>query len=312
MFDAVDYVKHFDICGVTTKQVACIELHGKPNAATVGAVGVLGVDIDSPFHEVYKCVGVNGSIYSWELLSSGLSIMSSTILGGGVKSVQFPYENLLTPNTYVIKIGDLILDGEGYLYQINALNVTYCEASYTGVQIALYGKSAYDSAVALGFEGSEEEWIASLKGDPGKEGEQGEPGETPYVGSNRNWWVGDIDTGIKAAARDGCLIANGSYVGTGTDAVELHFDFEPRLIILMPLLAIFAKDCGSVGFKEDRYTTTGLDGFYYVGKISGISATFSDNSVSLTGYNDAGSTYKYIAFGGGGGESFISGDEVSY
>lgn len=65
------YVKHFDINGVATKQAACIELHGAPNAATEGYVGVLGLDVDSPTHEVYKCVEVRGSIYTWELLSSG-------------------------------------------------------------------------------------------------------------------------------------------------------------------------------------------------------------------------------------------------
>lgn len=62
------YVKHFSINGIDTKQVACIELHGKPNAATEGAVGVLAIDVDSPQYEVYKCVAVNGSIYTWVAL----------------------------------------------------------------------------------------------------------------------------------------------------------------------------------------------------------------------------------------------------
>lgn len=60
------YVKHFDINGVDARQVACIELHGAPNAATEGAVGVLGIDVDSPAHKMYKCVAVKGSIYTWE------------------------------------------------------------------------------------------------------------------------------------------------------------------------------------------------------------------------------------------------------
>lgn len=68
------FVKKFDINGVKTKQVACIELHGAPNAATKGAVGVLGIDVDSPAHEVYKCVAVNGAIYTWQLLSGGESV----------------------------------------------------------------------------------------------------------------------------------------------------------------------------------------------------------------------------------------------
>lgn len=163
----MNYVKEFHINGVDTRQVPCIELHGKPNAATEGCVGVLGIDVDSPLHDVYKCVAVNGSIYTWELLSSGLSIMSSTISGGGVESVEFPYADLRTPAMYVVKIGDLILDKEGYLYQISSLNSTYCMANYCGTQIAQYGKSAYDLAKKNGYEGTEEEWLMSLEGEPG-------------------------------------------------------------------------------------------------------------------------------------------------
>ena len=160
------YVKHFNINNVDTKQVACIELQGKPNAATEGALGVLGIDVTSPLHDVYKCVAVNGAIYTWELLSSGLSIMSATISGGGVSSVQFPYKNLRTPEMYVVKIGDLILDKDGYLYQIDSLNNEYCVAAYCGTQVVAYGMSAYKLAVEHGFEGSEEEWLNSLKGIP--------------------------------------------------------------------------------------------------------------------------------------------------
>jgi hypothetical protein len=156
------YVKQFDINGVATKQVACIELHGKPNAATEGYVGVLGIDVDSPLHEVYKCVAVNGSVYSWELLSSGLSIMSATISGEGAVSIQFPYDKIKKPTTYVIKRGDLLLDSDGYLYQIDALNITYCEATYTGTRVVAYGLSAYDLAVKNGYEGTETEWLNAL------------------------------------------------------------------------------------------------------------------------------------------------------
>ena len=161
------YVKQFNINGVDTKQVACIELHGKPNAATEGYVGVLGIDVDSPIHDVYKCVAVNGSIYTWELLSSGLSIMSASISGAGAKSVAFPYANLKTPQQYVVKVGDLILDSEGYLYQIEALGAISCSAAYCGTQVVAYGMSAYDFAIKHGFEGSEEEWLLSLKGESG-------------------------------------------------------------------------------------------------------------------------------------------------
>ena len=32
---------------------------------------------------------------------------------------------------------------------------------------------------------------------------RGKDGETPYIGQNGNWWAGEIDTGVKAAGKDG-------------------------------------------------------------------------------------------------------------
>lgn len=197
------YVKQFKINGVDTKQVACIELKGKPNTSTEGAIGLLGIDMNSPLHEIYKCVAVKGSIYTWELFSSGMSIVSATKSGGGEESVQFPYDTLKTPATYLVKIGDLILDCEGYLYQIDEIGATYCGATYCGTQVVAYGKSAYDLAVAEGFEGSVSEWLASLKGEPGDTFETME-----------------------------C----GSYIGTGTFGASnpnrITFGFVPKLVII--------------------------------------------------------------------------------
>ena len=65
------YVKHFDILGVDTAQIPCIELQGVPNAATVGAVGLLGMDMTSEGHELYVCTAVNGSVYTWQCIKSG-------------------------------------------------------------------------------------------------------------------------------------------------------------------------------------------------------------------------------------------------
>lgn len=53
------------------------------------------------------------------------------------------------------------------------------------------GKSAYEIAVKNGYSGSETEWIAGLAGVPG---------ETPYIGANGNWYIGAVDTGVKAGA----------------------------------------------------------------------------------------------------------------
>lgn len=131
----MNYVKHFNINGVNTKQVTCIELQGVPNAATEGYVGVLGIDMSSPTHEVYKCVAKNGSIYTWELLSAGMSVIGAKVTGEGAMSYPFSYSDLLVPNGYLIKVGDLILDSEGYLYQISSIGSDFCTTSYSGTHL---------------------------------------------------------------------------------------------------------------------------------------------------------------------------------
>lgn len=51
---------------------------------------------------------------------------------------------------------------------------------------SLQGKSAYEIAVDNGFIGSEAEWLKSLVG------------QTPAIGDNGNWFIGDEDTGVLA------------------------------------------------------------------------------------------------------------------
>ena len=68
----------------------------------------------------------------------------------------------------------------------------------------------------------EEAWrnLASfddLTGDKGQDGRDGADGLTPYIGSNGNWWIGDTDTGIKAAGTDG---ADGKDGADGQDGAD--------------------------------------------------------------------------------------------
>ena len=51
----------------------------------------------------------------------------------------------------------------------------------------LQGKSAYEIAVDNGFQGTESEWLESLKG------------VSPHIGENGNWFLGNTDTGIVAS-----------------------------------------------------------------------------------------------------------------
>lgn len=56
------------------------------------------------------------------------------------------------------------------------------------------GKSAFEIAQKNGFSGTEQDWIESLVGQPGKDG------LTPSIGANGNWFLGDKDTNIPARA----------------------------------------------------------------------------------------------------------------
>ncbi|MCS5480893.1 choice-of-anchor G family protein [Corynebacterium sp. YIM 101645] len=56
------------------------------------------------------------------------------------------------------------------------------------------------------------------KGDKGDKGEDGQDGETPRIGDNGNWWIGETDTGVKAEGEDGQNGVNGQapYIKDGT------------------------------------------------------------------------------------------------
>ena len=55
---------------------------------------------------------------------------------------------------------------------------------------------------------------AGDKGDRGEKGDKGDKGAdglTPFIGENGNWWIGEKDTGVKAAA-DSSIAAGSSAV----------------------------------------------------------------------------------------------------
>ncbi len=85
------------------------------------------------------------------------------------------------------------------------------------------GKSAYEIAKENGFDGTEAEWLLSLKGKPGENGlpgVNGEDGETPYVGDNGNWYIGENDTGKPSRGAKGEPGADGVTPTFGIESVE--------------------------------------------------------------------------------------------
>ena len=66
------------------------------------------------------------------------------------------------------------------------LSKKYIEDSLDGAG-AIKGKSAYEIACDNGFKGTPSEWLKSLEGD------------TPSIGPNGTWVIGDYDTGVVAS-----------------------------------------------------------------------------------------------------------------
>lgn len=81
---------------------------------------------------------------------------------------------------------------------------------YVGDKIWL---NLYDLSVLKGLDGKDgkdgKDGINGKNGADGKDGTNGQngsdgaDGNTPFIGENGNWWIGETDTGVKAAGTDG-------------------------------------------------------------------------------------------------------------
>ena len=65
--------------------------------------------------------------------------------------------------------------------------------------------------------------LSTLKGrdgEAGQDGASGKDGNTPFIGENGNWWIGDTDTGVKAAGEKGEKGDTGEKGETGVDGKD--------------------------------------------------------------------------------------------
>lgn len=105
------------------------------------------------------------------------------------------------------------------------LSKKYIEDSLEGAG-ALKGKSAYEIACENGFKGTPNDWVESLKGD------------TPKIGENGTWVIGDFDTGVIASPNmDG--YATKEFVEKLIEELELpQGDFNMIALTEQEILAI--------------------------------------------------------------------------
>ena len=97
----------------------------------------------------------------------------------------------------------------------------------------------YELYLANGGTLTYEEWLESIKGPKGdkgdkgdtgatgQKGDKGDAGQTPSIGDNGNWWIGNTDTGVSATGEQGVGISTIAYNGEN----ELIVTFEDGRVV---------------------------------------------------------------------------------
>ena len=90
------------------------------------------------------------------------------------------------------------------------VNENILQWRYVGDEIWL---NLYDLTALKGADGRDgvdgkdgingKDGAAGKDGTNGQNGRDGKDGNTPFIGENGNWWIGETDTGVKAAGTDG-------------------------------------------------------------------------------------------------------------
>lgn len=166
----------------------------------------------------------NNCIIPWEVLTSAGTVNVSAFCGdrhttniAQFEVVQSGYTEGETPSAPTPTIYEQILKnfegkqdkliaGEGIKINDNV--------------ISSFGNSAYDIALKHGFIGSEDEWLASLKGAKGEQGEQGVQGEKGQNGKDGTNGTNGID-GIDG--KDGIGITNAE-INTSGELILTYSD----------------------------------------------------------------------------------------
>lgn len=158
---------------------------------------------------------------------SGQFALIIKVTAGGVISTVFYGEGTIFASST-----DTILDEENMIPSLSDLlaQIATMEAATNDA------KEATDAANAAAehapyVDATTNHWMA-WDTDSGKyidtganaTGAKGDPGNTPYIGANGNWWIGETDTGTKAQGPAG---ANGTGSGTVTAVTVSGTKYEP-------------------------------------------------------------------------------------
>ena len=153
----------------------------------------------------------------------------------------------------------------------NGYNITITDVDGTNTitltngEDGINGKSAYQIAIDNGFQGTEEEWLESLKGQDGKDGIADAPSDGKIYGRQNANWVevtGGSGGGISDAPSDGKAYArkDGAWVETVESTnvytkTEADEAFLPKSTTIPSKTSDLTNDSGFITAVPDEYVT---------------------------------------------------------
>ena len=161
-------------------------------------------------------IGTNGN---WWIGDTDTGVDANGIkgdTGNGIASITTKKENGVTTVTITFTDPEkepvvfTISDGETGATGADGVGVAKVEKTATNGNVDTYtitltnGKT-YTFTVTNGKDGAN-----GKDGENGKDGADGKGGLTPFIGENGNWWIGENDTGVKAAADDSVPVGSGN------------------------------------------------------------------------------------------------------
>lgn len=138
------------------------------------------------------------------------------------------------------------------------------------------GKSAYELAVENGFDGSEEEWLESLKGETGPQGPQGEPGTDGAKGDKG-------DPGDKGDT--GATGAQGNPGKDGADGVSVTHEWDGTVLKVTSASGTSSADLKGEPGNDGSNGADGQPGKDGTSPVVSVSAITGGHRITITDVN---------------------------
>ena len=148
-------------------------------------------------------------------------------------------------------------------------------------------EKAYHAYLNQGGTMTYEEWLQSIKGEDGK---------TPYIGNNGHWWVGDKDTGVVAAGKDGVSITVVAKIGTEGNVDTYRIFFSDNTYFDFTIKNGTDGKDGKDG-KDGTDGKDGIDGKDGASVLFGYGIPSSDKGKNGDSYIDLDSWNYYVKAG---------------